>query len=1354
MKRGADMRIGKKIARKMIVITLAVAMVWTLVLGNIAVTANASVTTGIIKSVSTLDELKTALADPNVAEVVVTRAINLTDVTVLDGKGKTVRIEKPNITEMGTLASGGSDYRVFNIVGSANVQISNMTIIGGSSSNMGAVYVNSSAKLTMEHVTVTRSYRGVEIKNATVIMKDCNIVRNIANYGGGILCNGGTLIMDTCSLSENRSTSPSGGGGAMEIKTSGKLYANNVIIANNCSSEIGGAINNYGSSIYLMNSTVTGNVTTMHSYGARAGAGIGVNSSKGFYAVNCYLADNYYINNSTLTNSDIGLWNYSNPATLINCVYNTVATNGTASQFTETNCKTDTVNSATGYRNDGILSGSSGTTASFKHPILLAKEPNALYVPVSSSGSAASGGVDTYFDYSDPAAVKMSYGAENTPLASVMSAADTTYKVTKFYEGGERQAGVIGASIPSDAIFYTVKLGDVSNGSVDGATRYGDSYQYGASVTLQANADSNYAFKCWKDGSGMEVSTANPYTFTVDSDVTLVPEFASHTHQWSYVKNGECVIEAYCTTPSPQCSYYGTAETHENTLKLELSVNNAIYTGNSYQGATVSTDAGFPGTVSTNDIKYFQITTDSQGAVTENLLGSAPVNVGSYKAKITVGSGENSQTLEAAFQITPKTITDAMVTLNQDEFVISGSEQGPTVTVADGTALTLDQDYTVTGDDKQTARGTYTVIVEGKGNYTGCVTKTWKICYPSIPSESVTEHDYTGPYDGNAHHASVSVRDLENVTITYSKTENGRYQAEAPSFTNAGSYVVYYKIEMDGREPRTGTLTVTIAPGATHGVTVVTSENGTAGAQVNGASVTSAGYGTEITLVATPNSGYRLKKWTVISGGAIEIAVSNNRFTMPDANVTVKAEYELIPSGSSGGSGGSGSSGGSDTPTKPASPTENYTIPVKNENTVQVEAKITDSKANVSEITTDTIDKVVKNTGTESKVDTITIDLSGAKQEVTGVILSKTTVETLAQATAEAGNGIETATVELSNATVILDNKTLETLADQANGSQIELVVADTEHKNLNTAQQTTLSNYQMATTFEAYFTSDGQRISDFKGGTAIVSIKFTPEAGKDVNFYHIVYISENGQVERYKTKYESGKLLFTTTHFSDYAVVYDTSEKNETQEQPKEEESDAEANVTLDTTFRKLHLAEAKATKKAVKVSWKKVTGADGYVLYGAPCNTKDKTYKMKKLAVIKNGSKITYTNKNLKAGTYYKYYIKAYKLVNGKKVWLAQSKVIHVTTSGGKYGNAKAVKVNKTKVTLKKGKSLIIKASLIAESKPIKQHVNIKFESTNTKIATVTKNGRIKAKKKGTCYIYVYAQNGVYKKIKVVVS
>lgn len=42
-------------------------------------------------------------------------------------------------------------------------------------------------------------------------------------------------------------------------------------------------------------------------------------------------------------------------------------------------------------------------------------------------------------------------------------------------------------------------------------------------------------------------------------------------------------------------------------------------------------------------------------------------------------------------------------------------------------------------------------------------------------------------------------------------------------------------------------------------------------------------------------------------------------------------------------------------------------------------------------------------------------------------------------------------------------------------------------------------------------------------------------------------------------------------------------------------------------------------------------------------------------------------------------------------------------------------------------------------------------RYESTNKKIATVSKKGVIKGIKKGSCYVYVYTQNGLYKRIKV---
>ena len=185
-------------------------------------------------------------------------------------------------------------------------------------------------------------------------------------------------------------------------------------------------------------------------------------------------------------------------------------------------------------------------------------------------------------------------------------------------------------------------------------------------------------------------------------------------------------------------------------------------------------------------------------------------------------------------------------------------------------------------------------------------------------------------------------------------------------------------------------------------------------------------------------------------------------------------------------------------------------------------------------------------------------------------------------------------------------------------------------------------------------------------------------------------------------------------------------------------------------SNFGLLKAKTTKITKNSVTVKWNKVKNADGYIVYGAKCGAKSK-YKVLKVV---SGKTTSYTQKKLKKGTYYKYNIVAFKNINGAKVTTAVSKKIHATTLGGKYGVAKAVKVNKTKATIKKGKTFKIKASEIKKDKKIRRHRAICYESSNTKIATVNSKGKIKAKKKGKCTIYVYAQNGVYKTVNIKVK
>ncbi len=186
-------------------------------------------------------------------------------------------------------------------------------------------------------------------------------------------------------------------------------------------------------------------------------------------------------------------------------------------------------------------------------------------------------------------------------------------------------------------------------------------------------------------------------------------------------------------------------------------------------------------------------------------------------------------------------------------------------------------------------------------------------------------------------------------------------------------------------------------------------------------------------------------------------------------------------------------------------------------------------------------------------------------------------------------------------------------------------------------------------------------------------------------------------------------------------------------------------------SNYAKLSLRVSKSTKNSLQLKWNKVAGADGYVILANTCGDKLQVVK-----TITNGKTTSWKHTKLKKGTYYKYVVTAYKLTDGKQIAVSTSKMIHVPTTGGKYTDVKAVKVNKSKISLKKGKTAKIKAKEVKKisSKKIKRHRKLCFESDNTKVATVSKSGKIIAKSKGKCYIHVYAQNGVSKKVRVIVK
>lgn len=272
-------------------------------------------------------------------------------------------------------------------------------------------------------------------------------------------------------------------------------------------------------------------------------------------------------------------------------------------------------------------------------------------------------------------------------------------------------------------------------------------------------------------------------------------------------------------------------------------------------------------------------------------------------------------------------------------------------------------------------------------------------------------------------------------------------------------------------------------------------------------------------------------------------------------------------------------------------------------------------------------------------------------------------------------------------------------------------------------------------------------------GESTELKVKIEPE---NADLQKLIWKSDN---EKVATTDENGKVT---------AVGNGTAEITVTTEDGKITASimitvkvPDEPTINKTTGFRRLRARSVKQTKTSVTLQWNIIKDADGYFIYGNRCNTGTKSYKYRKFATITGGDISTWTQKDLKKGTYYKYVVKAYRLVNGKKVVTDTSISVHAVTGGGKYGNAKAVSVtqignkrNVSKITLKMGKTAQIKAKEVKKDKKIERHRKLCYESSNTKVATVTPDGLIRATGKGTCTIWVYAQNGIYKALKITVK
>ena len=276
-------------------------------------------------------------------------------------------------------------------------------------------------------------------------------------------------------------------------------------------------------------------------------------------------------------------------------------------------------------------------------------------------------------------------------------------------------------------------------------------------------------------------------------------------------------------------------------------------------------------------------TVSEDGVVTAVAGGTAVITATTHDGLFTATCTVTVNAPDAAPTITTDTLPDGKVGEAYSQ-TLTATGTAPITWSIDGglpAGLSLNAD---TGEisGTPTAEGTATFTVKAT-NSAGSNTKELSI---TITKAAPAEHTITVTTEGGGTASASSAKAVVGTEIRLTAKPDEGYRFKEWEVMSGNVTIKDDKFLMPDSNVEVKAIFEEDAPPAPteHTVTVTSSGNGTASA-----SHAKAAAGTTITLTATPNEGYHLKEWRVISGG---VTIVDDKFTMPDSNVEVKAVFE------------------------------------------------------------------------------------------------------------------------------------------------------------------------------------------------------------------------------------------------------------------------------------------------------------------------------------------------------------------------------------------------------------------------------------------------------------------------------